>query len=89
MPGVQHKITFELRINEEVLVVFYSVLVLLLPTFSYMPLSEAIAQKARKKNKKVGAMTEKVAKKLSAAQELIEEEKIEEGLKELNDIMSF
>ena len=62
----------------------------LLPTFSYMPLSEAIAQEGQeRKTKKVGAMTEKVAKKLSAAQELIEEEKIEEGLKELNDIMGF
>ena len=62
----------------------------LLPTFSYMPLSKAVAQEGQeRKTKKVGAMTEKVAKKLSAAQELIEEEKIEEGLRELNDIMSF
>ena len=62
----------------------------LLPTFSHMPLSEAIAQEGQeRKTKKVGAMTEKVAKKLSSAQELIEEEKIDEGLKELNDIMGF
>ena len=53
-------------------------------------MSDVTAQEGeQRKTKKVGAMTEKVAKKLSAAQELIEAEKIEEGLKELNDIMAF
>ena len=53
-------------------------------------MSDVTAQEGeQRKTKKVGAMTEKVAKKLSAAQELIEAEKIEEGLRELNDIMAF
>ena len=53
----------------------------LLPNFSTIPVSEVAAQEGeQRKTKKVGAMTEKVAKKLSAAQELIEDEKIEEGL---------
>ena len=62
----------------------------LLPSISFIPMTEVLAQEGeQRKTKKVGAMTEKVAKKLSAAQELIEEEKIDEGLKELNDIMAF
>ena len=62
----------------------------MLPTFLAVPSGEAMAQEEeQRKTKKVGAMTEKVAKKLSAAQELIEQEKIAEGLQELNDIMAF
>ena len=62
----------------------------LLPTFSTFPMIEVAAQEGeQRKTKKVGAMTEKVAKKLSAAQELIEDENLEEGLQELNDIMAF
>ena len=67
-----------------------SLSLILLPTFSTTPMIEVAAQEGeQRKTKKVGAMTEKVAKKLSAAQELIEDEKIDEGLKELNDIMAF
>ena len=62
----------------------------MLPAFLAIPSGEAVAQEEeQRKTKKVGAMTEKVAKKLSAAQELIEQEKITEGLQELNDIMAF
>ena len=62
----------------------------MLPAFLAIPSGEAVAQEEeQRKTKKVGAMTEKVAKKLSAAQELIEQEKIVEGLQELNDIMAF
>ena len=62
----------------------------MLPAFLAIPSGKAIAQEEQqRKTKKVGAMTEKVAKKLSAAQELIEQEKIAEGLQELNDIMAF
>lgn len=67
-----------------------SLSLVLLPTFLSVPMSDVTAQEGeQRKTKKVGAMTEKVAKKLSAAQELIEAEKIEEGLRELNDIMAF
>jgi hypothetical protein len=49
---------------------------LALPTLMLLPSNEVTAQeKEQRKTKKVGAMTEKVAKKLSVAQELIEEEK--------------
>ncbi|HJL80583.1 MAG: hypothetical protein QF513_00010 [Gammaproteobacteria bacterium] len=62
----------------------------ILPTFLSIPSGELVAQEEEKrKTKKVGAMTEKVAKKLSAAQELIEDEKIAEGIQELNAIMAF
>ena len=62
----------------------------ILPTFLSIPSGELVAQEEdKRKTKKVGAMTEKVAKKLSAAQELIEDEKIAEGIQELNAIMAF
>ena len=48
-----------------------------------------IHTKSKKRRNNRAAMTGKVAKKLSAAQELIEGEKLKEGLKELNDIMAF
>ena len=43
--------------------------------------------KSKRKTKKSGAMTEKVAKKLQVAQEAIEAEQLEEGLKILNEIL--
>ena len=70
------------------LIIFLGLLAL--PTLMLLPSNEVTAQeKEQRKTKKVGAMTEKVAKKLSVAQELIEEEKIDEGLQELNDILNF
>ena len=44
--------------------------------------------KTKKRRKTGGVMTGKVAKQLGAAQELIEEEKIPEGIKVLNEILS-
>jgi len=43
--------------------------------------------KSKRKTKKTGAMTEKVAKKLQVAQEAIEAEQLEEGLEILNEIL--
>ena len=53
--------------------------------------SSAYAQEenAKRKTKKTGSMSEKVAKKLGVAQELIEEEKLDEGLSELQSILEF
>ena len=44
---------------------------------------------SQRKTKKTGSMSEKVAKKLGEAQELIEDEKLDEGLAILNDILGF
>jgi len=44
---------------------------------------------SQRKTKKTGSMTEKVAKKLGEAQELIEDEKLDEGVAILNDILEF
>ncbi|MCS5548603.1 MAG: hypothetical protein NZ776_05635, partial [SAR86 cluster bacterium] len=44
---------------------------------------------SQRKTKKTGSMTEKVAKKLGEAQELIEDEKLDEGVEILNDILGF
>ena len=46
-------------------------------------------ENAKRKTKKTGSMSEKVAKKLGVAQELIEEEKLDEGLSELQSILEF
>ena len=46
-------------------------------------------ENAKRKTKKTGSMSEKVAKKLGVAQELIEEEKLDEGLIELQSILAF
>ena len=47
----------------------------LIAPVSIISMTQAVAQEGeQRKTKKVGAMTEKVAKKLSAAQELIEDE---------------
>ena len=53
--------------------------------------SSAYAQEenAKRKTKKTGSMSEKVAKKLGVAQELIEQEKLDEGLSELQSILEF
>ena len=45
--------------------------------------------KSKRKTKKTGAMTEKVAKKLQVAQEAIEAEQLEEGIKILNEILEL
>ena len=45
--------------------------------------------KSKRKTKKSGAMTEKVAKKLQVAQEAIEAEQLEEGIKILNEILEL
>ena len=44
---------------------------------------------SQRKTKKTGSMTEKVAKKLGEAQELIEDEKLDEGVEILNEILGF
>jgi len=44
---------------------------------------------SKRKTKKTGSMTEKVAKKLGEAQELIEDEKLDEGVAILNEILEF
>ena len=46
-------------------------------------------ENAKRKTKKTGSMSEKVAKKLGVAQELIEQEKLDEGLSELQSILEF
>ena len=45
--------------------------------------------KSKRKTKKTGAMTEKVAKKLQVAQEAIEAEQLEEGIEILNEILEL
>ena len=45
--------------------------------------------KSKRKTKKTGAMTEKVAKKLQVAQEVIEAEQLEEGIEILNEILEL
>ena len=45
--------------------------------------------KSKRTTKKTGAMTEKVAKKLQVAQEAIEAEQLEEGIKILNEILEL
>ena len=45
--------------------------------------------KSKRKTKKTGAMTEKVAKKLQLAQEAIEAEQLEEGIEILNEILEL
>ena len=45
--------------------------------------------KSKRKTKKTGAMTEKVAKKLQEAQAVIEAEQLEEGLEVLNEILEM
>ena len=57
-------------------------------TFSSVYAQEESAN-AKRKTKKTGSMSEKVAKKLGLAQELIEAEKLDEGLDELNSILEF
>jgi predicted Zn-dependent protease len=44
---------------------------------------------SKRKTKKTGSMSEKVAKKLGEAQELIEDEKLDEGVAILNNILEF
>ena len=44
---------------------------------------------SQRKTKKTGSMTEKVAKKLGEAQELIDGDKLEEGVAVLNSILEF
>jgi len=44
---------------------------------------------SKRKTKKTGSMSEKVAKKLGEAQELIEDEKLDEGVAILNSILEF
>lgn len=46
-------------------------------------------ENAKRKTKKTGSMSEKVAKKLGVAQDLIENEKLDEGLSELQSILAF
>jgi hypothetical protein len=55
--------------------------------FSIISVANAQEQNPRK-TKRVGSMSEKVAKKLGEAQELIEEEQIQEGIEILNEILS-
>ena len=45
--------------------------------------------KSKRKTKKTGSMTEKVAKKLQVAQEAIEAEQLEEGIEILNEILEL
>ena len=45
--------------------------------------------RSKRKTKKTGAMTEKVAKKLQVAQEAIEAEQLEEGVEILNEILEL
>ena len=45
--------------------------------------------KSKRKTKKTGAMTEKVAKKLQQAQAVIEAEQLEEGIEILNEILEL
>ena len=45
--------------------------------------------RSKRKTKKTGAMTEKVAKKLQVAQEAIEAEQLEEGVEILNEILGL
>ena len=56
-------------------------------TFSIISVANAQEQQSRK-TKRVGSMSEKVAKKLGEAQELIEAEQIQEGTEILNEILS-
>ena len=44
---------------------------------------------SQRKTKKTGSMTEKVAKKLGEAQELIDSEQLDEGVEILNSILEF
>ena len=55
--------------------------------FSIISVANAQEQNPRK-TKRVGSMSEKVAKKLGEAQELIEAEQIQEGIEILNEILS-
>ncbi len=55
--------------------------------FSIISVANAQEQQSRK-TKRVGSMSEKVAKKLGKAQELIEAEQIQEGIEILNEILS-
>mgnify|MGYP002835705836 FL=1 len=55
--------------------------------FSIISVANAQEQTSRK-TKRVGSMSEKVAKKLGEAQELIEAEQIQEGIEILNEILS-
>mgnify|MGYP001235755144 FL=1 len=55
--------------------------------FSIISVANAQEQQSRK-TKRVGSMSEKVAKKLGEAQELIEAEQIQEGIEILNEILS-
>ncbi|MDP7555452.1 MAG: tetratricopeptide repeat protein, partial [Nitrospinota bacterium] len=55
--------------------------------FSVISVANAQEQQSRK-TKRVGSMSEKVAKKLGEAQELIEAEQIQEGIEILNEILS-
>ncbi len=55
--------------------------------FSIISVVNAQEQQSRK-TKRVGSMSEKVAKKLGEAQELIEVEQIQEGIEILNEILS-
>ena len=55
--------------------------------FSIISVANAQEQQSRK-TKRVGSMSEKVAKKLGEAQELIEVEQIQEGIEILNEILS-
>ena len=55
--------------------------------FSFISVANAQEQQSRK-TKRVGSMSEKVAKKLGEAQELIEAEQIQEGIEILNEILS-
>ena len=55
--------------------------------FSVISVANAQEQQSRK-TKRVGSMSEKVAKKLGEAQELIEAEQIQEGTEILNEILS-
>ncbi len=56
--------------------------------FSVLSVANAQEQKKSRKTKRVGAMSEKVAKKLGEAQELIEAEQLEKGTEVLNEILS-
>ena len=55
--------------------------------FSIISVANTQEQQSRK-TKRVGSMSEKVAKKLGEAQELIEAEQIQEGIEILNEILS-
>ena len=55
--------------------------------FSIISVANAQEQQSRK-TKRVGSMSEKVAKKLGEAQELIEAEQIQEGIEILDEILS-